>query len=177
MKSSLLLILIVTALGCTNSEFDAGDLSKHDPWVIRTCSDRTDVWTKLKQQIASPQGSTGFRANVKFVDDPIYYGLTGIDLVRALPSDYPSGFVFVVDGTTSEAQEDLVTLHYFFPDSDNVADYQREPAETPDADLQTVKLLPSAMQEIENNLSISNIDMADVFNGLSSDKIYRGIKQ
>ena len=153
------------------------DLSEHDPWVIRTFSDRPELWASLKDRIVAPVGSFGFRANVRFVDDPKYHGLTGIDLVHALPSDYPSGFVFVADGDTSPDNEDIITLVYFYPDSTNAADYERPPSAVPATDLQSVRHLPHVVQELENNLSIANIDTTDVQNGVPADGIYRGIDQ
>jgi hypothetical protein len=131
----------------------------------------------MKDQIAAPVGSLGFLANVKFVDDPKFYGLSGIDVVHALPSDYPSGFVFAANGEMSEAKEDIITLVYFYPNSNNPADYERPPSAVPAADLQSVRHLPHVVQELENNLSIANIDMVDVQNGVSGDGIYRGVEQ
>ena len=151
--------------------------SVHDPWVIRTFSDRPELWESLKDRIAAPVGSFGFRANVRFVDDPKYYRLSGIDLVHALPPDYPSGFVFVADGDTSPDDEDLITLLYFHPISTNPADYERPPSTVPATDLQSVRHLSHVVQELENNLSIANIDMIDVQNGISADGIYRGVGQ
>ncbi|MEQ1902693.1 MAG: hypothetical protein ABL888_00740 [Pirellulaceae bacterium] len=154
-----------------------GNLTAHDPWVIRTFDDRPELWNSLKDRIAAPVGLFGFRANVKFVDDSKYYGLVGIDLVNALPAGYPGGFVFVADGDTTPDNEDTITLIYFYPNSTNPADYERPPSAVPAADLRSVRHLPHVVQELENNLSIANIDMTDVQNGLPADGIYRGIDQ
>jgi len=35
--------------------------------------------------------------------------------------------------------------------------------------------VPHVVQELENNLSIANIDMMDVQNGVPADGIYRGV--
>ncbi len=145
--------------------------------MIRTFADRSELWSSLKDRIAAPVGSFGFRANVKFVDDPRFHGLSGIDLVHALPPDYPSGFVFVANGETSDANEDIITLVYFYPNSTNPADYERPPSAVPAADLQSVRHMPHVVQELENNLSIANIDMVDVQNGVPADGIYRGVEQ
>lgn len=153
------------------------DLAAHDPWVIRTFHERPELWNSLKDRIAAPVGSFGFRANVKFVDDSKYYGLAGIALVNALPADYPGGFVFVADGNTTPDNEDTITLIYFYPDSTNPADYERPPSAVPAADLRSVRHLPHVVQELENNLSIANIDMTDVENCVPADGIYRGIDQ
>ena len=178
MKTSIaFLILLSVVTGCSMTQNADDDLSAHDPWVIRTFTDRPELWASLKDRIAAPVGSFGFRANVKFVDDPKYHGLAGIDLVHALPADYPSGFVFVANGDTSPDNEDIITLIYFHPDSTNPADYERPPFAVPDTDLQSVRHLPHVVQELENNLTIANIDMADVQNGVPADGIYRGIDQ
>jgi len=178
MKTSFAFLLIfAVTTGCSMTQNASDDLSEHDPWVIRTFSDRPELWASLKDRIVAPVGSFGFRANVRFVDDPKYHGLTGIDLVHALPSDYPSGFVFVADGDTSPDNEDIITLVYFYPDSTNAADYERPPSAVPATDLQSVRHLPHVVQELENNLSIANIDTTDVQNGVPADGIYRGIDQ
>ena len=177
MKTSIaFLLLLAVATGCSMTQDANDDLSANDPWVIRTFTDRPELWASLKDRIAEPVGSFGFLANVRFVDDPKYYGLAGIDLVHALPADYPSGFVFIADGDTSPGNEDIITLIYFHPDSTNPADYERPPSAVPVTDLQLVRHLPHIVQELENNLSIANIDMTDVQNGVPSDGIYRGIQ-
>ena len=171
---ALVLLLFASTIGCSISQ-DSGDVSARAPWVVRTFKDRPELWDSLKQRISAPVGSSGFLANVKFVDDPKFYGLSGIDLVHALPADYPSGFVFGATGESSSNNEDVVTLHFFYPDSDDAADYERPPSTVPINELQSVRHLPHVVQELENNLSISNIDMEDVHNGVPADGIYRGI--
>ena len=156
---------------------NTGYVSAHDPWVVRTFNDRPELWVSLKDRISAPVGSFGFLANVQFVDDPKYYGLSDIDLVHALPADYPGGFVFAATGETSPEDEDTITLHYFFPNSTDVADYERPPSAVPADDLQSVRHLPHVVQELENNLSIANIDMEDVNNSIPDDGIYRGVDQ
>ena len=151
--------------------------SAHNPWVIRTFTDRPALWNSLKERIAAPVGSLGFQANVRFVEEAGFLGLSGIDLVHALPPNYPSGFVFVANGETSDAHEDIITLVYFCPDSTDPADYKRPPSAVPAADLRCVQHLPHVTQELENNLSIGNIDIADVLNGVLADGIYRGVEQ
>ena len=176
MKTPLAILLLLTATaGCSMPQHAHEDLSAHDPWVIRTFTDRPELWDSLKDRIAAPVGSFGFLANVRFVDDPKFHRLSGIDLVHALPPDYPSGFVFVADGDTSPANEDIITLIYFHPNSTNAADYERPPSAVPASDLQSVRHLPHVVQELENNLSIANIDMMDVQNGVPADGIYRGV--
>jgi hypothetical protein len=178
MKTSIALLLLFTVTtGCSMPQSANDELSAHDPWVIRTFTDRPELWDSLKDRIAAPVGSFGFLANVKFVDDPQFHGLSGIDLVHALPPDYPSGFVFVAEGETSPTNEDIITLIYFHPNSINPADYERPPSDVPAADLQSVRHLPHVVQELENNLSIANIDMMDVQNGVPADGIYRGVDQ
>ena len=176
MKTSvaITLLILASAIGCSMTQ-ESGDVSVHDPWVVRTFKNRPELWDSLKQRISAPVGSFGFLANVKFVDDPKYYGLSNIDLVHALPANYPGGFVFAATGESSPDDEDVVTLHYFYPDSNDVADYERPPSAVPADELQSVRHLPQVVQELENNLSISNIDMEDVHNGVPADGIYRGV--
>lgn len=135
------------------------DLSAHDPWVIRTISDREELWDSLQKRIAAPVGPDGFLANVRFVDDSKFYGLADTALVHALPDNYPSGFCFIADGSISSDNEDIITLLYFHPESLDPADYERPPSAAPTDDVQSMHILPQVVQEIENNLTISNIDM------------------
>ncbi|MCA9057692.1 MAG: hypothetical protein KDA85_04310 [Planctomycetaceae bacterium] len=176
-KQIAILLMVIAEVGCTapqNAEF--GDTA-HAPWVVRTFPDRPDLWDSLKNRIAAPVGPFRFRANVQFVDDPRYYGLAGIDLIHALPADYPGSFVFIADGESSADDEDTLTLIYFYPNSTNLADYERPPSAVPEDELQTVRHLPHLVQELENNLSLANIDMADVLNCVPPDGIYRGVGQ
>jgi hypothetical protein len=171
----LLLVPGVLTLGC-GLTIDSDIPTDAAPWVVRTFEDRPDLWESLTERIAAPVGRVGFLADVRFVDNPRFYGLAGAELVHALPADYPSGFVFAADGQTTEAGEDLIELLYFYPNSTNVADFDRPPSAVPVADVQSIRHLPHVVQELENNLSIANIDMTDVKAAVEPDGIYRGIE-
>lgn len=156
---------------------DGYEIPDDASWVIRTYADRAEAWKELQTRIAAPVGPSQYRAQVQFIDDPKYYGLAGIELVHALPDAYSNGYCFLADGNIVNPNLETVTLLSFDPDSLDPADYARPPSAVPDAELRSIRLLPEAVGEIDDNLSIANIDMDDILNSVSRDGVYRGLGQ
>lgn len=147
-----------------------------DPWVIRTNFSNDAQWEQVRKLIAAPQRHVGrdFFAYVRFVDDRRYQDREPLDIVRSLPDDYPGMFLFLVDDHSLEDSEHPVLVVGFYPTDDNLNAFRRKPRETPPGDIATFRALPSQIQNIQNNLSIANLDFEDYSNHVDEDGVFRG---
>jgi hypothetical protein len=149
--------------------------TEHDPWVIRTDFASDDGWSDLCKMIAAPQTDAGmkFYAYVRYVNDVKYRDKEAHELILSLPDDYPGMFCFIVDRECIINPEHPILVVGFYP-SDNES-FDRPPRETPRSDLASFRALPSKVQEIENNLSIANVDFEEFAGSVGDDGIYRGV--
>ena len=123
--------------------------------VIRTDYSCQPKWIELRALIEAPIG--GFRAYVEFIDDPEWDGLDEVDLIERLPEDFTSTFMIVADGETfSDPEMPLL-----------IVDLREELG-------RTFRAIPIAIQSIENNLSISNMDFEEFAAATDSDGVFRG---
>jgi hypothetical protein len=159
-------------------EFLMSNRDEQNPWVIRISFSNPQVWTRIKTLVAAPQLDTvsgmEFSANVRFIEQPAFADLSCHDIVRSLPAEYPGFVVFVVDEQTIEHQEHPLAVIGFAPQGDKSADFARKPSQTPDQDIKYFRATPSAIQSIENNLSIANMDFEDFVNAVGKDGVFRG---
>ena len=171
--SKLILLLPLLLIGCYVTAPTDTLPTPDAPWVIRTFEGEDDLWVDLQAIISAPYSEDRFLADVRFIDESKYYNLDPREVIAALPDNYPNGFCFVAGSSTTLKGDPLIELVYYFPDSTDPADYERPPREVPTEQIQVVKAIPKAVQELENNLSLANIDMNDVMNSLSPDGIFR----
>lgn len=150
-----------------------------DPWVIRTDFSDDTKWTAVREQIAAPQpdGGKHFYAYVQYVSDAKYSGVGCNDLVHSLPDKYPGFLCFIVDETTLTNDEHPILVVDFAPDSVKLEDYQRTPKQTPVDDIKTFRAIPSAIQGIQNNLSIANMDFEDFADYVDDDGVFREFRR
>ena len=121
--------------------------------VVRTDFSDQEAWEAVQREITEPVD--GFRAYVHFVDDRELSGLSIPEIVKAAGHD--RSYVMVVDRTAIESSEHPVL----------VIDLYDEPG-------RTFRALPSCVQSIENNLSISNMDFEEFARAVGKDGIFRG---
>jgi hypothetical protein len=149
-----------------------------NPWVICISFSNPQAWTLIKTQVAAPQldavSGMEFSANVRFIEQPAFANLSCLDIVRRLPAEYSGFVVFVVDEQTIEHQEHPLIVIGFAPQGDDSADFARNPSQTPAQDIKFFRAIPSAIQSIENNLSIANMDFEDFANAVGKDGVFRG---
>jgi hypothetical protein len=149
-----------------------------NPWVIRACFSDDETWELIKKQVAAPQrdplSGMEFTANVRFIEDRSFVNLPCHEVVRTLPADYPGFLVFVVDAQSSQGNEHSLLVVGFLPQGDDPKDFERKPSQTPLEDIKSFRAIPSAIQSIENNLSIANMDFEDFRNAVQQDGIFRG---
>lgn len=126
--------------------------------VIRTDFTDEATWKEIKRDVAAIN-EMGFSANVRFVNEQRYSGLTGQELLLSIPSLNEYGCVFVADATAmSTAEHHLLVLDPFNPTG------------------KTFRVISSEAWGVENNLSLANMDYIEFADSSDSDGVFRGFK-
>lgn len=154
------------------------DQDGHYPWVLRTEFSSDASWNEIRGLLSAPQkdplSELEFTANLKFVEDASFAGMSAADLVRALPADYVGFVVFVVDAASMQDKEHALLVVGFAPQSVEPDDYERAPSETPLEQIKAFRALPATVQSIENNLSLANMDFEDFAGAVDPHGVFRG---
>lgn len=124
--------------------------------VIRTDFSDDTAWNTVVAAIRQPV--EGFYAYVEFVDDPDFNGLTVEQLVT-LRDDLSKSYTIVADALTMSGAEQTLLI----------VDLYEEPG-------RTFRAIPSAIQSIENNLSITNMDFWEFADNVDADGVFRGFQ-
>ncbi|HWI01387.1 MAG TPA: hypothetical protein VNT27_13740 [Propionibacteriaceae bacterium] len=125
--------------------------------VIRTDFSNDEAWEAIGAAILQPT-EEGFGAQVEFVDDGAYRGVTKEQLLKLIPrGDQRPFFFMIVDDVTVRSPEHPIL----------VVDLWREPG-------REFRAVPAAVQAVENNLSIANMDFAEFAGAVDEDGIFRG---
>ena len=125
--------------------------------VLRTDFSNRAVWEMICGIIQKPVGIFRFRANVEFVDDVEYAGLTKDQLLELIPKDYSHSFIIIVDRTAISLPDHPLLI---------VDLYERSGRE--------FRAVPSQIQGIENNLSIANMDFEEFAEAVDESGVFRG---
>lgn len=130
----------------------------NSPLVVLTDFENPQAWKTIRELISAPVPAPGdtFYAYVQFLEDPAFRGLGTEGFLERVPAGYNHSFIFVVDSTA--------IAHPEFPVL--VIELRR--------DGRTFRAIPSAIQSIENNLSISNMDFFEFADAAGEDGIFRG---
>jgi hypothetical protein len=147
-----------------------------DPFLIRTDFSDDSKWEILVSLIEKPTriesettffkdlGSTDiieeYKANVTFVNAPIFKGMSIHELVTMYPLERNHMCFFVADTKTLR--------HPDFPII--VVDLSEKVG-------RTFRVIPSEMWSVENNLSICNMDFEEFSGSIDSDGIFRGFPE
>ena len=126
-------------------------------FVIRTDFSDQGAWSALCAAIAAPVGDYGFLAHVSFVDDAAYRDSTPEQLIDLLRESGTHTFVIVADEMSMSHPEHPLL----------VIDLWTKPGSA-------FRAVPTAIQAIENNLSISNMDFREFADAVDADGIFRG---
>jgi hypothetical protein len=129
-----------------------------DPIVLRTDFSNPAAWEKICATIREPVKD--FYANVEFVDDPQFEGVTNNELLRLVPEGYLHSFLIVVDETAA-SQSDHPLL---------VVDLIEEPG-------REFRAIPSQIQAIENSLSGANMGFEEFAESVDQDGVFRGFPE
>jgi len=129
------------------------------PLVIRTDFENQQVWKTIWRLIRTPVPVPGdtFHALVERLEDAAFRNCSPENLLAGVPGDYTHSFLIVADSTAM--------THPDFPllIIDLVADRGR-----------SFRAVPSAIQSIENNLSIGNMVFSEFANAVDGHGIFRG---
>ena len=125
--------------------------------VLRTDFSDQAAWDEICAEIQRPVGFLRFRANVEFLDDVKYAGMSTNQLLDLLPHNYNHSFIIVADQTAISFPEHPLLI---------VDLYERSAHE--------FRAIPSTIQSIENNLSIGNMDFEEFADAVDDDGVFRG---
>ncbi|MGW5384413.1 DUF6924 domain-containing protein [Nocardia sp. NPDC003963] len=131
--------------------------------LIRTGFGDDDAWRVVAALAMAP--GTGeeaeFVATLTCIDNPENDGLSADALLDRI-GDRPIYFAFLADTVTlTDPEHPIVAV-------------DTGPAETGHERGRTVRIVPSEMWGIENNLSIANMDFADFADAAEPDGVFRG---
>lgn len=127
-----------------------------NPLVLRTDFSDDVVWQSVCTAIRRPVGVYRFLAYVEFLDDVQYEGIGVTRLLALIPKDYNHTFIIVADGVTiSHPDHPLL-----------IVDLYDQPG-------RSFRAIPAAIQAIENNLSLANMDFEDFSESVDGDGIFR----
>ena len=149
--------------------------------VVRTDFSDQEAWERVKAGI-SWQTPDEFEANVTYVDDPAFAGLTAAELLESWPDRASHSLLLVVDETTIRSAEHPILV--VDPDDDDDEDEDEDDEDDEDEDdedddgsdrpaFRSFRAVPHTIQEIENNLSIANMDWEDFADDIDDDGVRR----
>ncbi|QIZ37057.1 hypothetical protein [Saccharopolyspora sp. ASAGF58] len=134
--------------------------------VIRTDFSDQTAWERVKAGISWVTPDE-FEANVTYVDDPAFAGLTVTDLLESGPDRATHALLLVVDETTIHSLDHPILVVDLGSEPDPANDWPGEPAG------RSFRAVPHTIQEIENNLTISNMDWEEFADGVDDDGVRR----
>lgn len=124
--------------------------------VIRTDFSNNEVWEELRQRILtlSPEG---WGASVEFVDDVKFSNVSVPRILSWVPEDCRHMILIIADSVTfRESENPLLVVHSWSVVS------------------KSFRVVPEAIQVVENNLSLGNLDIGDFARAAGVDGIFRG---
>ena len=128
--------------------------------VLRADFSDQSAWAAICETILKPVGIFRFRANVEFLEDATYAGISKDQLLALMPHDYNHSFIIVVDQTAIlQPDHPLLIIDL----------YERSGKE--------FRTVPSQIQGIENNLSIANMDFEEFADSVDEDGVFRGFPE
>jgi hypothetical protein len=122
--------------------------------VVRTDFSDDAAWRSVVDAMLAPT-EEDFQASLDLLDDPAYRDQTTAQLVGQVPEDYEHSFLIVVDALTINAPRHPVVVVDLYEDPGRV-----------------FRAVPRAVQAIENNLSIANMDFADFADSVDDSGIF-----
>jgi hypothetical protein len=128
-----------------------------NPLILQTDFSNQAAWETIRAGVLKPVGIFRFRANVDFVDDQEYAGLTKDQLLGLVPKSYAHTFIMLVDQTSILLPDHpllIVDLH--------------------NGSGRAFRAIPSQIQGVENNLSIANMDFEEFAGAVDEDGVFRG---
>lgn len=139
--------------------------------LVRTDFADEHAWDQLRDEATREYGPDGFCANVEPVSDPRWADATWRAVKAAAPvGDAGPSVLFIADGITFASPEHPVMVVDLQDKYLPVAEFPEVAGRTP------FRCVPSALWDVENNLSIANLDWEDYASGVDGDGVYRGFE-
>ena len=128
--------------------------------MLRTDFTDQAAWEAILASIREPAGDHPFLAMVDFLDDPAFDGIEKDRLLELLPEDDESQPCLAIVDREAIMHPEHPLL---------IVDLQEELG-------REFRAIPSCIQEIQINLSISNMDFEDFSSAVDDDGVFRGFK-
>jgi hypothetical protein len=127
--------------------------------VVRTDFSSQQSWPAVREQMLA-ESDEGFRAYVEIVDDGTFEGAEPDRVLASIGDDYGFSFVIIADRRTmTDAEHPLLVI-----------DLVHEPG-------RSFRAVPGAIQSVENNLSIANMDFFEFADAATQEGgVYRGFR-
>jgi hypothetical protein len=125
------------------------------PLVLRTDFGDAASWAKVRAAIVAPSPGDGFEACVQFVDDKRYDRFSKADVLRFDRKAHPHSILFIADRETLQRSDHPVLV----------------------VELQTgqeFRAIAAQMWNVENNLSLANMDWDDFATAVDGTNTFRG---
>jgi hypothetical protein len=128
-----------------------------EPLVLRTDFSNEKEWEKICKEILTPNPEFGFIPNVIFSNNILFKDFSEEQIYLESKTEYYHAFIFIIDKITSSNKEHPILC---------VGMKHNKGLK--------IRVIPSEMWCIENNLSIANMDFEDFSNSVDPDGIFRG---
>lgn len=127
--------------------------------LVRTDYSDTDTWITVRNLIRQPTAE-GFAANVDIIEDQSWTGLAPADVIRRLYPDRSKTHALMILADAQTMRDPEHTLLCIDPQT-----------------LNSLRVIPSLLWSIENNLSLANLDWHDFAENTDKDGVLRGFKE
>jgi hypothetical protein len=129
--------------------------------VIRTDFSDDESWERVCSAILTPTVTLygEHRAQVQFVSEPRWRGVTAEQIAQIASEETQHTFIFLADQKTFQRPEHPVLA----------VDVCGEPG-------RAFRVIPTQVVSVESNLSVANLDFAELADAVDEDGILRGIK-
>jgi len=122
---------------------------------VRTDFSSEPIWREIVDAVGR-ESPDGFRAYISIINDAGFSGANAEELARLAASDAAHRLLLLADSTTMNHDERPILCIDVLSAED------------------TIRVVPSALWSIENNLSLANMDFVDFAEAADRDGIFRG---
>ncbi len=138
--------------------------------LVRTDFTDDDAWNQVRDEATREYGPDGFRAYIEPVSDPEWDGASWEAVKAAAPAgDEGPSVLFIADSTTLASPEHPVLVVDLQDKILSTAEFPEIAGRTP------FRCVPPALWDVENNLSIANLDWEDYADRCEGG-LYRGFE-
>jgi hypothetical protein len=139
--------------------------------LVRTDFTDDAAWDQVRDEATREYGPDEFCANVEPVSDPRWAGAAWEAVKAAAPAgDTGPSVLFIADSVTFASAAHPVLVVDLEDKILSVTEFPEIASRTP------FRCIPSALWEVENNLSIANLDWEDFSDDLPDGGVYRGLE-